>query len=124
MNFYPLTQTEHDMETLRAEYKAGREIGKIRLGRENLFFRNGLKTYFIPYVDIKRCFRRVMMVPAKLCCGKGELQVENLVIYDSEKEIAQIQLPGTKAARILMEELKQLIPDAQFCRPPEKEADQ
>lgn len=122
MNFYPLAQAEYNAEALKTEYKSGREIGKIRLGTANLFFRNGLKTYFIPYADIDRCFRRVMMVPAKLCCGKGDLQVENLVICDAEKELAQIQLPGTKAARILMEELKRLAPNAQFSRPSETEA--
>lgn len=121
MNYYPLTQTGCDSELLKAEYKAGREIGKLCLGKEVLFFRNGLKTYYIPYTDIKRCFRRVMMIPAKLCCGKGELPVENLVICDAEKEIAQVQLPGTNAARILMEELKQLIPDAEFTCPPKTE---
>lgn len=124
MNFYPLTQAEYGQEALKTEYKSAREIGKIRLGTENLFFRNGLKTYFIPYTDITRCFRRVMMVPAKLCCGKGDLQVENLVIWDAKREVAQIQLPGTKAARILMEELKQLIPNAQFSRPPETKAEE
>lgn len=121
MNYYPLTQTKCDSEQLKAEYKEGREIGKLRLGKEFLFFRNGLKTYYIPYVEIKRCFRRVMMIPAKLCCGKGELPVENLVICDAQKELAQVQLPGTNAARILMDELKQLIPEAEFCRPQQHE---
>lgn len=123
MNFYPLKQAEYDLEVLKSEYKAAREIGKIRLGERNFFFKSGLKTCFIPYAQIRRCFRRVMMVPAKLCCGKGELQVENLVICDEEKELAQIQLPGTKAARILMDELKQLIPEAQFTRPSETKAE-
>lgn len=123
MNYYPLTQTEYGQETLRTEYRAAREVGKLRLGAQVLFFRNGLKTYYIPYQDIKRCFRRVMMIPAKLCCGKGELPVENLVVCDAQKEVAQIQLPGTNAARILMEELKRLIPDAEFGRPPKAETE-
>lgn len=122
MKFYPLVQaeTESDSEKLKKEYQAAREAGRIRLGTDSLFFRSGLKTYYIPYVDVKRCFRRVMMVPAKLCCGKGDLPVENLVICDENKELAQIQLPGTRAAKILMEELKELMPEADFC-PPEKE---
>lgn len=119
MKFYPLTQTAPAEESLAPEYKTGREIGKIRLGSEHFFFRSGLKTYYIPYGEVKRCFRRVMLIPAKLCCGKGDFEVENLVICDGEKELAQIQLPGTKAAKILMEELKQLMPNAEFTRAPE-----
>ena len=123
MNFYPLTQTVYDSALFKTEYKAGREIGKLCLGSEALFFRSGLKIYYIPYAEIKRCFRRVMLVPAKLCCGKGALPVENLVLCDEERELAQIQLPGTQAARVLMEELKRRIPGGVFC-PPEKEAEE
>ena len=41
-----------------------REPVLFRKGKKNnpipaLFFRNGLKTYFIPYQDIKQCFRRI-----------------------------------------------------------------
>jgi hypothetical protein len=56
-------------------------------------------------------------VPAKLCCGKGDLEVENLVICGDKGELAQIQLPGTRAAKVLMEELENLIPEAEFGRP-------
>ena len=55
-----------------------------------------------------------MLVPAKLCCGKGELAVENLIICDEARELASVSLPGTRAAKALMEELQQRIPDAEF----------
>lgn len=121
MKFYSLSGVSQDETALQNQYKDAREVGKIRLGTDSLFFRSGLKTYYIAYKDVKRCFRRVMMVPAKLCCGKGELPVENLVICDSEKELAQIQLPGTNAARILMEELKLLMPGTDFSAPAKKQ---
>ena len=47
--------------------------------------------------------------------------IENLVVYAGDTEIAQIQLPGTKAARILMDELKDKVPGAQFTRPDDKQ---
>ena len=106
---------------MEAYYKSGREIGIIRLGENALFFRRRMKVYYILYNEITRCFRRVMSIPAKLCCGKGEFVIENLVVYAGDKEVAEIQLPGTKAARILMEELKEKAPHAQFSRPEEKQ---
>jgi hypothetical protein len=39
------------------------------------------------------------------------------VICDGSGELAQIQLPGEKAGKALLEELKKLIPDAQFGKP-------
>jgi hypothetical protein len=119
MKFYPLEENQPQTETkqLESEYTAAREIGKIRLGEQRLYFRSGRKIYYIPYTNVRRCFRRVMLVPAKLCCGKGDLEVENLVLCGDSGELAQIQLPGTRAAKILMEELKALIPEAEFGRP-------
>ncbi len=121
MKFHSLTtETIEKNTSLEAEFKTAREIGIIRLGESCLYFRKKLKVYYIPYTDIARCFRRVMTVPAKLCCGKGEFVIENLVIYAGEKEVAQIQLPGTKAAKILMDELKVRVPNGNFTSPKKK----
>ena len=117
MKLYSLTTASDDLHALEVEYKNAKEIGIIRLGESCLFFRKRLKIYYISYKEITRCFRRVMTVPAKLCCGRGDFAIENLVIYVGDTEVAQIQLPGTKAAKILMEELKALVPDAEFSRP-------
>ena len=112
MKFEPLTSLVTETSLLPGDYKQAREIGKLRLGQRNLYFRTGLKAYYIPYSDIQRYFRRVMQVPAKMCCGKGNFEIESLVICGERGELAQIQLPGAKAARAVMECLAELAPDA------------
>ena len=114
MRFYSLTNDICDSGCLEPDYKSARQIGKLRIGENGLFVKSGFRVYHIPYERIKRCFRRVMLVPAKLCCGKGELAVENLIICDEARELASVSLPGTRAATALMEELQQRIPDAEF----------
>ena len=116
MKFQPLTRPGEDAALLREEHRQAREIGTLRLGQENLYFRAGLKVYYIPYGDIRRYFRRVMQVPAKLCCGKGDFEIENLVICGEGGELAQVQLPGAKAARIVMERMAELAPAAAVGR--------
>ena len=118
MRFYSLTGDQVEQDQLDSEYKTAQEIGKVKMGELRLFFRAGIKTYYIPYHSIHRLFRRVLAVPAKMCCGRGEFEIENLVICgEQDQELAQIQLPGKKAAQILMEELKQRVPEAEFGRP-------
>ena len=117
MKFYPLNDHIIDNAVLEKEYKNARQIGAIRLGDTCFQFKARMKNYYIPYSDIKKCFRRVMGVNLKMCCGKGEMQVENLVIGDSEKELAVIQLPGTRAAQEIMKDLKNRIPDCDFTAP-------
>ena len=123
MKFESLTSPAADAASLQEEYKQAREIGKLRLGQRNLFVRAGLKAFYIPYADIRRYFRRVMQVPAKLCCGKGNFEIENLVICGDSGELVQVQLPGTKAAKIVMDELAQLAPNAAVGRVPTTGAD-
>lgn len=117
MKFEALTVQAQDETALQADYQSGREIGVVRLGETHLFFRKLRKIYYISYGEIRRCFRRVLLVPARMCCGKGDLPVESLVIFSDEGELAQIQLPGTRAAKELMEELKKRIPNCEFSRP-------
>ena len=117
MKFYPLTDRQAGDDELTAEYKTAREIGRVRLGELHLFLRTGTKKYFIPYRDVRRCFRRVQLIPAKMCCGRGDFEVENLVVCGEAGELIQVQLPGTRAAKLLMEELERLIPEAEFGKP-------
>ena len=119
MKFYPLIAGSQEPKGLGEEYRTGREIGKIRLGEQHLFFRSMGRAYYIPYTEIRRYFRRVMMVPARLCCGKGSFQMEHLVICGGEGELAQVEVPGTKAAKVLMEELGRLAPGAAVGKPGE-----
>ena len=125
MRFYPLAKDmpaeDRDIE---AEYEQSRRIGAVSLGESVLFFRARRKTYYIPYSEVTRCFRRVMLVPARLCCGRGDLSVESIVICGAEGcELAQIELPGERAAKALLEELKERIPNAEFGKPAEAEAE-
>lgn len=118
MKFIPLASEAEDRDALASEYRSAREIGRVRMGELRLFLRAGMRTYYIPYRDVRRCFRRVQLIPAKMCCGRGDLEVENLVVCGGAGELIQVQLPGTKAAKILMEELKARIPEAEFGKPP------
>lgn len=116
MKYYPLTTAGINDAVLQNEYAAGRAIGNVHLGNETLFFKEKRKIYYVPYTDITRCFRRVMLVQTKMCCGKGNLEVENLVICGESGELAQIQLPGERAGRILLEEIAKLAPHVQIGR--------
>jgi len=119
MRFCPLTETgpQDGRAALSSEYAAAKEIGRVRLGELRLYFRSGLRVYYIPYRDVRRVFRRVQLIPAKAWKRQGELRVENLVVCGEAGELAQIQLPGADAARQLMDELCGRIPEAAFGKP-------
>ena len=102
---------------LDAEYSAARAIGSVRVGTEHLFFRAGMRYFALEQSEIRRCYRRVMRLPMKMCCGSGNLDVEYLVVEGEKGELAQLQLPGTRAARALMEVLKESLPGVPLTTP-------
>ena len=123
MRFVALTTCSQPDATLRLEQSQARRIGKMRLGTEHLFISSGLRVYYVPYREIHRYFRRVVSVPAKLCCGKGNLSMEHLVICGESGELAQVQLPGTRAAKAVMACMAQLAPDAAVGKPTQETND-
>jgi len=121
MKYYPLT-TEVPDTVLAAEYKAGREIGGVTLGDSCMFFKVKRKVSYVPYSDISRAFRRVQLVAMKMCCGNGDLEIENIVLCGkgedgTEKELVQIQLPGARAGLAMLEELEKRVPGIQIGKP-------
>lgn len=110
MKFCPLT-TVSDRRFLASEYKTAREFGNVRLGELHLFLRAGWKRYYIPYRDVRRCFRRVQLIGAP---RGGGFEIENLVICGDAGELFQTQTAGKQAAILLMEELQKLVPEAEF----------
>ena len=106
MKFNPLATTVAE-EILAGEYKSGREIGGMTLGNTCLFVKARLKVSYIP-----------QLVQTKMCCGKGDLEIENIVICGpDEAEIAQIQLPGSRAGVIALEEIAKLGPHIKIGKP-------
>ena len=117
MKFYPVPDTGTEREGLKSEYDSARAIGTVRAGETVLFFRKGFRICYIPYTEIERCFRRIYEVPMKMCCGKGELEIENLIICASGREIAELHVPGKKAAQELMRILTEKIPSDRIGAP-------
>lgn len=99
------------------EYRAARAIGNVRVGAEHLFFRAGLRAYAVAWSEVARCYRRVMRVPMKMCCGSGNLDVESLVVEGEAGELATIQLPGTRAARALIDRIREIAPGVDTAAP-------
>ena len=73
MRFIPLAYESADAAAVRdwsAEYKAGHRIGALSLGSGALFFRKAFTVYVVPYTKIRRYFRRVLAIPARIgCCA-------------------------------------------------------
>lgn len=102
---------------LEKELQRASQTGRIYLGEQHLFIRKMFAVYYISYEEIQRCFRRVMFMPSGFGKNRREVALENLVIWDREGECAQAQIPGTEAARSLIDALRRKAPHAEFSSP-------
>ncbi len=121
MKFYPSEESFTDENVLAQDYSAAREIGKVSLGQSFLFYRKNFKTYYLNYSSLRRAYRRVESVPAKMCCASGEFTLEKIVIHNSkDQEVSVIDLPDTRAGIILLEEIGKRSPETVLSCPQKK----
>ena len=126
MSYYSLTSGKINKEqgsALSAEFSDGHTIGSVTVSQNNLFIKKGLRRYFIAYSEADRIFRRVRRLHANICCGDGDIEVEYLVIGVNGAEVMEVTLPGKKAARMLMDEIRQTAPDLDTAAPPRNDED-
>lgn len=119
MRFIPLDGITSDLSSnqFKTDFKSAHQIGSICLGQHCLYLKKLFKIYYIPYPKITRAYRRVFLVPAKMCCASGNLEVQSIVIESVKGELANVNLPGERAVQILMEELKEKAPGAEYTCP-------
>lgn len=117
VKFYDIGGRATADAALEAEYRAARAIGSVRVGKAHLFYRVGLRVCAAGWGEVRRCYRRVKRVPMKMCCGSGNMDVEYLVVEGDAGELAQVQLPDTRAAKALMEAIQSTAPGVALVPP-------
>lgn len=126
MKFTPLYENELNNETdksLTVRYKAGHTIGAVTVSEGYLFIKKGLRRYYIAYEAAQKIFRRIRRLHANICCGDGDIEVDYLVVMAGDKELIEVTLPGRKAAKQLMDEIKQAAPSLDTTAPARADLD-
>ena len=73
---------------MNADFEAARAYERLRVGELGVYFRDGLKTRYIPYGDMERAFIRVQDTRGRMCCGQASFPYYRVVFVHGGKEIA------------------------------------
>lgn len=114
MKFIPISENTAEEVLLKSEYKQSRKIGRVGLGETIFFFKNKMRINYIPIQNIYRAFRRVKCIPVRICCGKGELQLDNIVLCSKQAELVEIDLPNEKSTTAILEYLQEKNPNVKI----------
>lgn len=82
---------------LSADHESAQVFDKVRVGRLGVYYRDGLRTRYIPYDYPDRVFIRVQEVNGKLCCGTATFAYYRLVFVKDGKEFADVISENEKA---------------------------
>ncbi len=82
---------------LTADYEAASRFDKVRVGKLGVYFRDGLKSRYIPYSFLERVFIRIHEVDGKLCCGSTVFHYFRLVFVHDGQEYADVMSECEKA---------------------------
>ena len=75
-------------EKLDADFAGAAVYEKLRVGELGVYFRDGLKTRYIPYDYIDRAFIRVQETRSRMCCGQTNWDYYRVVFVHDGKEFA------------------------------------
>ena len=73
---------------VNADYESAKVFDKLRVGELGVFFRDGLKTRFIPYDYMDRAVIRVQETRGRMCCGQANWYYYRIVFVHGNKEFA------------------------------------
>lgn len=109
----------HGKDTaLDTEYDDGTAYGKVKLGKDVIFWKVGLRWFYMPLNMVQRVFRRVEQVQGKLCCGMASFDVEKLVLVTDGEELELYIGDNLKTqAQNLMAALQAAHPELQYGKP-------
>lgn len=115
MKLYPvLPNAKEDAAALKAEYAAAEDFTPARLGDTHLFFKAGLRTYYVPLAAIRRVFRRVEIVNARMGCCNNGLPMESVVLCgEAERELVQIRMQTERMSKALLAAIEKACPQAE-----------
>ena len=77
------------------------KIGKLKFGKDAMYFRSGLKNATLPYGELERAFMRVREATGKMCCGTACFADCYLVLVSAGKELAEIRMEKEDVEAVL-----------------------
>lgn len=72
---------------LEQDFQTARDIGKVRLGRQHLYFVKFSGTGYLPYTAAARAWLRQEEVNAGMCCGRINLDQFFLMVQDTDGKV-------------------------------------
>lgn len=116
MNLREYTYTLGKDLSVDREFQQGTLYGKVKLGSNHLFWKNGLRWYVLNIAKVERTYRRVEEVRSKICCGNANFDMQKLalILIDGKTLFLLVSEGNEQEAKDLYQALKENHPELKF----------
>lgn len=94
-----------------ADFSSARQFDKLWVGKQAVYYRDGLRTRCIPYASMERAFIRVQEVRGRMCCGQATFAYFRMVFVVKGKEISEILSEDEKAMDAALAAIHEAAPE-------------
>lgn len=98
------------------QFDSGKGYGKIRMGSDALFWKEGFRWYAVELSRAERIYRQVEYVYGKLCCGGRTYDIQRLIVMLKNGTTLKLHIGDDMQtqAEALFEALKAAHPQIQY----------
>ena len=104
---FPTALTEQELEV---DLRQARNVGKIKLGEQVLFFSRFAGGTYMPYSEVVHAYLRQEEVTAKMCCGRANFDQFYLMLMGSDGKLRKHQVADMARGRLALEHIAQRNP--------------
>lgn len=108
--FAGLTGTIENVE-VAADFDCAVKYERVKVGKLGVYYKDGLKTRFIPYASMERAFIRVQEVNGRLCCGNTTFAYYHLIFIVNGKECGDILSESEKTMKDALAAIAEAAPE-------------
>lgn len=94
---------------------------KVKLGKDVVFWKSGLRWFAVSIAQVQRAYRQVEPVRGKLCCGRASYEIQRLILILTDGTELAIHIGDNeigdwvkKKAEELFQSLKDTHPELQY----------
>ena len=115
MRIYPTEFLYHAGQDVALDdsFAQAETYGKVKLGRNELFFKGTLRWYVVPFDRVLRIFRQQDHVYGKLCAGGQDYDVHLLMLVLDDGSPLQLHIGNDRPMLLKAEQLYAAIQAAQ-----------
>lgn len=114
MKYKPEFPMELSEDRLEQDLRGAVKLGKLLMGKENLYFSRFAGGTFLPISQIRHAYLRIEEVKARVCCGIANFDQTYLMILGADDKLRKYLVSDKEAGQQALDHIAALNPETKI----------